>query len=868
MPTHPSIACIDHHSASETDPLEAIVISISRRPSRGVWNPRRARWAKTLLTAAFLAGHSLALLNPQATPNAAQAARMYTSERGANNRMVAERSLSKTDLAAQGLAAGEIDAQVTPFLLSPDFPEESFIAAFDETTGALTITLTSPGEYLLGCSGIGNVAVGTTEILPGGLPVDCDDVNTWLVVGSDGNDRINMTNVHSGVFPNLNPGPSIFAGSGDDLVRGSNFPDTILGEAGTDQLYGDHGDDSLVGGAGGDYLDGEGGNDTLIGEAGSDTLHGGAGDEDWLIEEVPDNATLTNDRLTFSGTATVVNELTGIERAWLSGSDGPNDINSRDFSGMVTLMGYGGNDHLFAGPGHDLLEGGLGNDTLDGYDGDDTLIGGEGNDWLYGGYGNDSLLGGANDDMLMGGQGADILDGGANKDTLVEYMHIQGASVPHAIKYILSDDVLESYATIDSLSPTTNVMIDIEEASLTGDARDNWIDAQAFTGIVYLDGKEGSDTLIGTANADVLYVSASFPEDRNSLIGGAGDDTLLGGVGPDDMNGGDGNDSMQGGDGDDSLWGGNGRDTLSGGAGNDRLEGEADNDWLLGGSNNDLLIGGLGDDTLEAGDGNDTLYGSSGNDRLTATGGANLFFGGTGNDTLIGGLHNDTLWGGDGNDSLWGGAGDDYLYGEAGSDVLTGNSGNDFLFGGLDSDTLDGGIGIDYLYGGPGNDVLLNSSTGRKVLAGEDGDDLYLLNSSAGSTVNVQEGIDQGDDDRIIYTATSGNDMLSLRESSLSHNANRVNFGSELETFQVMGDAGDDLFDVYASPHTIFDLDGGAHTNEDVLQLGIPSDVEVDQNAQPILVPGREPIYHTNIERISIIEIMWRSFLSLLRRDP
>lgn len=87
--------------------------------------------------------------------------------------------------------------------------------------------------------------------------------------------------------------------SGNDLLIGTNRPDTLSGNQGNDTLSGRGGndflsggrdDDRLEGGDGDDDLYGNLGNDLLFGEAGNDSLFGGQGDDtliggdgnDWL----------------------------------------------------------------------------------------------------------------------------------------------------------------------------------------------------------------------------------------------------------------------------------------------------------------------------------------------------------------------------------------------------------------------------------------------------------------------------------------------------------------------------------------------------------------------------------------------------------
>jgi len=71
----------------------------------------------------------------------------------------------------------------------------------------------------------------------------------------------------------------VYAGAGDDYVRGSKGNDILFGEFGSDILYGREGHDVLYGGADADILYGDQGNDVLIGGDGKDTLDGGLGND-------------------------------------------------------------------------------------------------------------------------------------------------------------------------------------------------------------------------------------------------------------------------------------------------------------------------------------------------------------------------------------------------------------------------------------------------------------------------------------------------------------------------------------------------------------------------------------------------------------
>jgi Ca2+-binding RTX toxin-like protein len=124
---------------------------------------------------------------------------------------------------------------------------------------------------------------------------------------------------------------NIIAGSGSDVITGSNANNVITGGSGSDTLLGMGGDDTIFAGSGNDYIDGGSGNDWIKGGAGTDELDGGTGDD-----------------MIYSGT------------------------------GNDTLHGNTGNDTLFGGTGIDYLYGDAGNDTLYTGKGHAILNGGSG----------------------------------------------------------------------------------------------------------------------------------------------------------------------------------------------------------------------------------------------------------------------------------------------------------------------------------------------------------------------------------------------------------------------------------------------------------------------------------------------------------
>jgi len=304
-----------------------------------------------------------------------------------------------------------------------------------------------------------------------------------------------------------------------------------------------------------------------------------------------------------------------------------------------------------------------------------------------------------------------------------------------AIEFTLNRAKLfDTKINVDGLTAQVN---GIEQATLTGGASANLIDASNFTGNVTLFGMGGNDTLSGGAGNDVL-------------LGGDGNDSLTGLGGSDQLSGALGDDAIFGGTGKDVLFEDNadvkklvlsnsamnglGKDSLSriesailvGGAsanffdtgaftGPVTLNGETGNDTLVSGPGNDLLTGGADDDSINGNAGADTLVESAdvsftltntsmnglGNDTIRRIEQARLFSGDSDNlldasaftlgpVTLAGGAGADTLRGGTRNDQLKGGDSADKLFGNAGADLLLGGAGNDTLRGGAGADTMRG----------------------------------------------------------------------------------------------------------------------------------------------------------------------------------
>ena len=388
-----------------------------------------------------------------------------------------------------------------------------------------------------------------------------------------GNDTINALSGSDGVDAGSG-NDSVLAGDGSDTVFGGDGADTLLGQAGSDSLSGGPGSDSIDGGDGDDTLVGDdptlgdpalAGNNTLVGGAGADWLFGGlgadlliggTGNDSFVIafggslppdsslarmDTIADFAIGEGDAVAFQPRDGTGDQISTLQQIWVGGdfaaqtrlsagfSLGPHPLQGLFLLGywlpavadgaaaggwivldadqdaqvsagdVVVRVGSATNPATIGadGPGGGMLTaaalgveiGTPGDDVLTNTGGSHLLLGLDGNDTLSSnniqGFG-ETLSGGSGDDLA-------VLDFGAW-------------------------DYGGQFSAIDASFGFTAELRDVERASVSGSAFDDWFI-----------GADGADSLGGGAGND-------------TILGGAGNDLLSGGAGQDQLTGGDGRD--------------------------------------------------------------------------------------------------------------------------------------------------------------------------------------------------------------------------------------------------------------------------------------------------------------------------------------
>ncbi|MGX9354280.1 Ig-like domain-containing protein [Roseobacteraceae bacterium S113] len=525
-----------------------------------------------------------------------------------------------------------------------------------------------------------------------------------------------------------------------------------------------------------------------------------------------------------------------------------------------TIIANGGDDTIFSGIDNDIVEGRGGNDsivdiqgadTIGGGSGDDTIIAGtdtfsdyEGDDTFFApgnlgdtlGFtadpnqedGRDSVTGGVGNDLIFTGDDRDTIDGGDDDDT------------------------------IDA---------GIDDDSIFGAGGDDEI--IGGHGSDTADGGQGAD-LIDTSNIAALEIiddngadSDLVPEnDRDSVIGGIGNDTIFTGDDADTIEGNGGNDSIFSGIDDDSVLGQGGVDTIVSGQGSDFVDGGDEGDSID--TRNDVDRTLTDDIDAFTGDDRDTVFGGRGDDTILTGDDADLVFGGAGADVIDTGIDDDTVEGGDGGDEITTGHGNDSVLGGADSDtidagiaeddeledelgddpdndrdfvdgvggvnlIFTGDD-DDTILGGDSADTIDAGIDDDSVDAGGGDDVVFGQHGSDTILGGAGNDTIEAGNTQVGPTGELTDDVDlYPDNDRDSVDGGIGNDSIVTGDDddTLIGGEGDDFLSAGIDDDILEGDDGEDTLDGGAGEDT---LDGGA--GRDDIFGGADRDVIVVNTAE------------------------------------
>lgn len=326
---------------------------------------------------------------------------------------------------------------------------------------------------------------GADDIDGGGV-----DQNTTGIIG----DVVGYTESPAGVNVDLAAGTATGGDANGDTftavnsVFGSQFDDTLQGDAGQNGLLGDAGNDVIDGGANDDYLEGGEGGDSLDGSEGVDSINYYSSDEAIQVD---------------------------LAAGTITGGEGTGD----SLTSVEYVAGSNYDDTLMGSDGYDRLDGYYGNDTIDGRGGDDELEDGYGDDVVHGGPGDDWL----SQESDIEGTDADLLDGGEGVD-LADYWG-RDAGLSLSVDGVANDGESgegDNLLAIEEFGAGNNA--DIVTGTPVGDR------VKSRGGNDQVDAKGGGDN-----------VKAGDGSDK--VNGGGGNDVLDGGPGKDLIVGGKGNDT-------------------------------------------------------------------------------------------------------------------------------------------------------------------------------------------------------------------------------------------------------------------------------------------------------------------------------------
>jgi Ca2+-binding RTX toxin-like protein len=225
------------------------------------------------------------------------------------------------------------------------------------------------------------------------------------------------------------------------------------------------------------------------------------------------------------------------------------------------VLGGAGSDSILGDTLANALSGAAGADTLDGADGADTLDGGADADMLNGGLGNDVINGGSGADLLVGNAGNDGLRGGDYNPLLSAHGQVyrlylaaldrepdeggfanwvtalaNGTTLAGITTgFVNSTEFQARYGVLDNTQFVTLLYNNVLDRAPDSGGLAHWVGALAggATRESIVNAFSESQELVGNTDLTLVGYMRSISPWRNTLDGGAGDDTLLGGRGVD-----------------------------------------------------------------------------------------------------------------------------------------------------------------------------------------------------------------------------------------------------------------------------------------------------------------------------------------------
>lgn len=674
--------------------------------------------------------------------------------------------------------------------------------------------------------------------------------------GGDDTDTVSYAYAGNAVTIDLQAGTGV-VGTGDsdtitnvENIIGSDYNDSLAGDANINVIEGGDGDDLLNGRTGDDVIDGGAGNNTLsftdqtsgvtltLNDTGSSTatsvggdtitlsnIHNitGSGfddvltgnDDDNIIRSGDGNDTLDGD----GGTGDILSyddQTTGIT-ADLGAGTVTKGAGTDNFSNFEILTATGQDDTVIGGALINTMNGGAGTDTLsyENTSGDVTVslaagttsgaltqtftsfenvTGGTGNDTLTGDAAANTIVGGDGDDTLNANGGNDTLDGGNNNDTATFETYVTAVTVDLGtanIEVSTPDaDLEDSPDDIDLLDNELDVVTLLNIETVVGTTLEDTFQSGSTARTVSLNGGSGIDVMTFASETNTVTADLS-----GTATGDFGTYTFLSNS-IENLIGGSGDDVLTGTTGDNEITGGDGADTLNANGGNDILDGGDGTDTATYASYGAAVTVALAD--LEVTDNNGDVSTLVNIESIVGT---------DYDDTFTSGLSisNFTLNAGDGTDTL------DFTPLQAAvtvnltsgtatvglSNTYSVSNFENIVGGGL-GDTLTGSTGDNIISGGNGNDIFYVSG-GDDTFYGGDGTDYYSYLSSFGSAISAYVGA-------ATITVTNGsytNTLYDIEWIGGTSSADTFYSGSTARTLTLDGNGGSDTINFSSETNSV-----------------------------------------------------------------